>query len=104
MKSVVIRRATTGGISTCMGELYKCGEFNFCITDNVENNMIHAIELSTGMNAHSDYISMHTSRQACKNDVKRWIKKHINLFDDGLLERSKRELSKYGYKYPLNVI
>lgn len=103
MKLVTIKRATTGAISTCYGELYKCGEFYFCITDNVESGMINAIEPSTGMNAYSDFISMHSSQRACKNSVKRWIKEHINFFDNDLLERSKKELSKYGYEYPLNI-
>lgn len=104
MKSVIIKRATMDGISVCYGELFEYAGYQFCITDNIYNEVFHAIEVRTGLSAHSVCISEYSSKRACINALKRWIKEHIGLFNDDLLERSKGILSKHNLDYPLNNI
>lgn len=102
MKSVVIKRATSGGISTCYGYLYEYEDIQFCITNSIDNNIYHAIEVSTGLSACTAFTFDYKTEASCINSLKRWIRRNINKFDDGTLERSKKLLFSNGINYPLN--
>ncbi len=102
MKLVTIKRATVDGAVVCTGKLYKYGGFQFCITKI--DGLYAVIEISTGLKACSAYSLECKTDRMCINSCKKWIKNNISLFSEGTLERSKKLLSKYGYKYPLNVI
>lgn len=99
MKLVAIKRATTGGVSVCSGELYEYAGFQFCITKGIDNGVIYAIEVSTGLSAVCLIIGKYKSERACflavKSQVRKWAKK-IDI------NRSKKLLATYGMKYPLN--
>lgn len=102
MKLVTIKRATNGGITICCGELFEYAGLQFCITNSFDSNVYYAIEVSTGLSAHEVFTFDYDTEQACTNALKRWIRTHISLFNDGMFERSKKMLSENNYKFPLN--
>ncbi|MCD8093928.1 MAG: hypothetical protein LUF01_14335 [Bacteroides sp.] len=102
MKAITIKRATTGGISLCNGELYEHAGFQFCITKEIDSNMVYAIELSTGLSAKCLMISEYVSQRSCLLNLKSWIRKRAKMIDSDTINRSKELLATYGMEYPLN--
>lgn len=102
MKLVAIKRATTGGVSVCSGELYEYAGFQFCITKGIDNGVIYAIEVSTGLSAVCLIIGKYKSERACFLAVKSQVRKWAKKIDSSTINRSKKLLATYGMKYPLN--
>ena len=102
MKSIRIKRATPCGVRVCEGELFEAHGFQFCITNSFDPVIYYAIEVTSGMSACKRFTFYFENEYACIKAVKQWIVQNGALFDNNLLDRSKKALIKYNIKFPLN--
>lgn len=100
---IQIKRATLDGIKTCTGELFECGEYQFCIAW-VEDTL-QAIELSTGFSAARNIVSYSIGAGESEDEyimgVKSMVQKRLPYMEKAL--KKAIEISdRLFISYPLN--
>lgn len=99
---IQIKRATLEGIKTCTGELFECGEYQFCIA--WVECILQAIELSTGCSAAKDMCSSgeeDDSEYEYIAEVKNMVQKRLPYMEEAL-KKAIEINDRLFIPYPLN--